>query len=245
MPRTDDTTTGVALIAHRFGVGTPQLVLVHGIGASSRYFGPLADALAPRRAGLVLDLPGFGNNSNPPEPQSVDDHADAVAAALDAEGVTGAVLVGHSMGAQVVAAVADRRPDLVAGVALLGPTVDARARSAARQGGRLLLDMTREPLRSNATVLSDYLFRSGIGYYLRQLPAMLGDRIELRMPALAQPVLVVRGNRDPVAPVEWTAALAASATRGRHAEVPGPHVIMYTAPDEVARLLDDFAGECR
>lgn len=244
MPKTHDATTGRAVVGRRFGAGDPQVVLVHGIGASTRYFGPAIDALGPLRPGLSVDLPGFGRAKNPDEPQSVDDHADALAKLLDDEGVGRVVVVGHSMGAQVAAALAEARPDLVAGVVLIGPTVDPSARSALRQALRLGLDMTREPFRSNATVLGDYLFRSGIGYYLRQLPAMLGDRIDLRVPTLSQPVLVVRGDRDPVAPDPWTRALAASARLGRHETVTGPHVVMFTAPQPLAELIHGFAKEC-
>lgn len=244
MPRTHDTTSGRAFVARRFGVGAPTLVLVHGIGVSTRYFGPTIGALEPRRAGLSVDLPGFGRARNPEEPQSIDDHADAVAKTLDEEGLDRVVVVGHSMGAQVAAALAEARPDLVAGVVLIGPTIDPRARSVVRQALRLGLDMTREPVRSNLTVLSDYLFRSGIPYYLRQLPTMLGDRIERRVPNLTQPVLVIRGDRDPVSPGEWSRSLAGLAQRGRHEEVPGPHVVMFTAPERLASLVDSFAGEC-
>lgn len=245
MPSThENTTTGRAVIGRRFGRGTPELVLVHGIGVSTRYFGPTIDVLDARRAGISVDLPGFGRARNPEKSPSIDDHADALATLLDDEGLDRIVVVGHSMGAQVAAALAEARPDLVAGLVVIGPTVDPSARSVVRQALRLGLDMTREPIRSNLTVLGDYLFRSGMGYYFRQLPAMLGDRIERRVKELTQPVLVVRGDRDPVSPERWSRELAETAQRGRHEMLPGPHVVMFTAPEPLAALIDEFAGEC-
>ncbi|MFG2950425.1 alpha/beta fold hydrolase [Streptomyces adustus] len=53
------------------------------------------------------------------------DHADALAAALDAAGVTGAELVGHSMGGSVAIVLARRRPDLVSRLVLTEADLDA------------------------------------------------------------------------------------------------------------------------
>lgn len=44
----------------------PDVVCVHGLGCSHRYFGPLAEELAPFCRVIAPDLPGFGRTLGPP-----------------------------------------------------------------------------------------------------------------------------------------------------------------------------------
>jgi pimeloyl-ACP methyl ester carboxylesterase len=97
----------------------PALVALHGITASYRNFGGIAERIAGRRPVLALDLRGRGGSDKPDGPYGMDQHADDVAAAMRGFGIDSAVVIGHSMGAYVAAAVAARHPELVAGVGLI------------------------------------------------------------------------------------------------------------------------------
>ncbi|MFF4183610.1 alpha/beta fold hydrolase [Streptomyces sp. NPDC001691] len=105
----------------------PALVYVHGLGSMSAvYHAHVAGhpALAGRRQ-LFVDLPGHGISDRPADfGYTLADHADALAAVLDAAGVSGAELVGHSMGGAVAIVLADRRPDLVARLLLCEANLD-------------------------------------------------------------------------------------------------------------------------
>ncbi|MET7652006.1 MULTISPECIES: alpha/beta hydrolase [unclassified Streptomyces] len=106
----------------------PARVFVHGLGAASAVYHAHVAArpeLAGRRS-LFVDLPGHGVSDRPVEfGYTLDEHADALAAALDAAGVTGAELVAHSMGGSVAVVLAHRRPDLVARLVLTEANLDA------------------------------------------------------------------------------------------------------------------------
>lgn len=226
------------------GSGTRTFVLIHGIGVSERYFRPLARELASHATVHRLDLPGFGSAPKPGRAVGIEGHAQAAWRALDELGAGGSgaaapVLVGHSMGCQVVAEMIRQRPRGAAAAVLMGPTVNPRERSAWRQGLRLLQDTLGEPPRVNAVVLTDYLVRCGVPWYLRNLPALLGYHLEDAMEFLDLPVLILRGDRDPIAPPQWLAELAARCPGAATAELPGQgHILMYRRPaDAAAHLL--------
>ena len=216
-------------------------VLVHGIGVSSRYFQPLAARLARLGPVWVVDLPGYGASPKPPRHVTLEDHAEVLSEFLERAGIHNPVVVGHSMGSQVVSVAAHRHPELVDRLVMLGPTTDDRRRSVAQQSWSLFVEMLKAPWSAKWVVGSDYLFRCGIPYYIRQLPNLIDDRPEDRMPQLPMPVLVVRGDGDPICPPRWTRHLASLAPEGRHAEVRGPHVIMFTDPGRTAELLLEHA----
>ena len=220
------------------GPARPVFVLVHGIGVSSRYFERLVPALAEEGRVIAVDLPGFGK-AKPIRPKlglSIEEFADSVARAMDRLGVADAVVVGHSMGAQVAVSLADRRPDLVRGIALLGPVMAPQDRNAIKAAALLGIDIFREDARGNRIVIGDYL-HCGVRWYLATVPAMLTFRTERELENTRVPVVVVRGGRDPIARDDWVARLAKH-TRGAGEVVPGvAHLVMHGAPWRTAALI--------
>ncbi|KMS83714.1 MULTISPECIES: alpha/beta fold hydrolase [Streptomyces] len=106
----------------------PARVYLHGLGAMSAAYHAHITArpeLAGRRS-LFVDLPGHGTSDRPQDfGYTLEDHADAVAVALDAARVAGAELIGHSMGGAVAIVLAHRRPDLVSRLVLTEANLDA------------------------------------------------------------------------------------------------------------------------
>ncbi|MFI6335152.1 alpha/beta fold hydrolase [Streptomyces sp. NPDC050535] len=105
----------------------PARVYVHGLGATSTVYSAHIAArpeLAGRRT-LFVDLPGHGISDRPQDfGYTLEDHADALAAALDAGRAAGAELVAHSMGGAVAIVLAHRRPDLVSRLVLVEANLD-------------------------------------------------------------------------------------------------------------------------
>jgi pimeloyl-ACP methyl ester carboxylesterase len=105
----------------------PAVVLLHGLGAagSSDLIGAACRPPLDRRRRLVVDLLGFGYSDRPPAfAYRLEDHAACVAAILDAAGVAGAQVVGHSMGGTVAIVLASLRPDLVAALVVAEGNLD-------------------------------------------------------------------------------------------------------------------------
>lgn len=101
------------------GEGGP-VVGLHGITASYVNFVGVAEKLAGRAPLLAFDLRGRGDTDKPAGgPFGMSQHADDVYAALRKMGVGASVVVGHSMGAFVAAALAAEHPDIVTGLVLV------------------------------------------------------------------------------------------------------------------------------
>ncbi|GAB3136795.1 alpha/beta hydrolase [Marisediminicola antarctica] len=207
---------------------------------SHRYLRRLAAVLAPHGRVCSIDLPGSGANATPAHPLTVETFAALIGHALDMAGISSCVLLGHSMGAQFAVELAVRRPALVSHVVLVSPVVDPERRSTVHQALGLAADSLLESPSANAIVFSDY-WRCGPRWYFASLPAMLDYPIENRIRLVEQPVLVLRGSRDPIARGPWCRELAGRARDGRFAEVEGqPHVVQHSAPDEVAAQILAF-----
>lgn len=217
----------------------PFVLLVHGQGMSSRYMEPLGDRLTRFARAHAPDQPGFGDSARPPRILDLEGLADFHAAYLRAAGVARAALLGNSFGCQIAVACAERHPELVDRLVLQGPTADPASRTFARIARRWFANARREPSHLRFS-LSEYR-RAGFARALSTFRAMLRDRIEDRLPRVTAPVLVVRGERDPIAPQPWAERLAALAPRGRLAVVPGAaHTMNRYQPDELARVVEPF-----
>ncbi|MFI1675900.1 alpha/beta fold hydrolase [Streptomyces sp. NPDC020607] len=116
----------------------PARVYVHGLGAASTaYHAHIAarPELAGRRS-LFVDLPGHGLSDRPADfAYALEDHADALAAALDEAQVVGAEIVAHSMGGSVAIVLAHRRPELVTRLVLTEANLDPHPPATAGSSG--------------------------------------------------------------------------------------------------------------
>jgi pimeloyl-ACP methyl ester carboxylesterase len=239
----------LTLVIRRFGTvpvmtGTPPFVLVHGIGVSSRYFERLARELSQHSAVIAVEMPGFGSAPKPhPRRQvSIERMARLIAGYLSEAGLSDPVLVGHSMGSQVVTEMSLQNPSLTDRIVLIGPVVDPAAPTAMGQAARLMRDVLAEPLIANWMVLSDYL-RCGPRWYLTELPAMLGYPMVERLAQLSASVLVIRGAVDPVAPAGWADRIERVVPRCSRLDVAGSaHVVQHSGAAAVALAILTHAG---
>lgn len=233
----------VRLAVDRAPAGRPAVVLVHGLGVSSRYMVPLARALAPDFPVFAPDLPGFGWSEKPRRVLDIPELADALVAVLDALGLERPALIGNSMGCQVIVDLAARYPQRIDRAVLNGPTVDRHARTPLRQLLRLLAASPREPLSQSLVVAADYL-QCGPRRLLRTFRHALADPIERKLPFVRVPALVLRGARDLLVPQQWAEEVTRLLPMGRLVVLPGvAHAVNYSAPEAFARVARSFLEE--
>lgn len=232
--------------AWRGGSGGAPVVLVHGLGLSSRYFVPLGRRLAALGHDVLApDLPGFGRSRRPagsrwPGAPDVAEQAGHLRAWMDAAGIGRAVLFGNSVGVQVAVELATRHPDRVERLVLSGPTPDPAYRTAARQYPRVLRNMVFEKPSLNPLFQLEYL-STGIPRVVQHLLRTVDDPIEERLPRVQVPVLVIRGRHDQTLSQEWAEQFTRLLPDGRLVVVEGAaHNVHYSAPGITAELTDAF-----
>ena len=202
----------------------PTFVLVHGVGLSHRFYTGLARILARQGDVVSFDLPGFGMSPTPGQPLTIEDFAAGVVPRLERlrrQSPSGPVIViGHSMGAQVAVELAVRHPSLVDAVVLVGPVVDPARPTLTQQALALARDAPLELPSTQLQVLYDYA-RCGPAWFLAASTAMRDYPTHRVIEQLTQPLLVLRGQRDPIAKVSWTRELSTRVPGAIHRTIPG------------------------
>ncbi|MGY1604720.1 alpha/beta fold hydrolase [Geodermatophilus sp. SYSU D00815] len=231
------------------GDRTP-VVLLHGLGLSSRYLVPLGRRLAALGHDVLApDLPGFGRSPRDPRlpwpgGPDVRTQTDHLLAWLDAAGIARAAFFGNSIGSQVAVELAARSPDRVERLVLSGPTPDPRYRRPWKQYPQVLRNMAFEVPTLQALFQVEYL-STGVARMVQQLVRSADDPVEQRLPRVVAPALVVRGRHDRTLTQEWAEQFTRLLPHGRLVVVEGAaHNAHYSAPDVTARLVAAFlAGE--
>jgi len=110
---------------------THTFLFHHGLGSSQNFFAPVIPALlAANIRCIAYDTSGAGRSPPTSAPQSVATLAADALAVLDALAVPTAVVVGHSLGGLVAAALAAAHAERVIGAVWIGPVRPAAAAAA-------------------------------------------------------------------------------------------------------------------
>jgi 3-oxoadipate enol-lactonase len=205
----------------------PPVLMVHGLGGTSNFYQVQAQALADRFQVIRPDSAGAGRS--PVAGQiSIGSHADDLAALLDRLGVSGATVVGHSMGTLVVRTLATRHPGLVSRLVLLGAVAEPanavrqaqRDRAATlRQDGTAavapgvvasaLSEGTRRDKPEVAAFVRELIMRQDPEGYARNCEA-LATATDPGPVAPGLPLLLITGSDDKTGPPEVSQAIAAA-----------------------------------
>ena len=244
----------------------PPLLMIMGMGFSSRAWATLPDQLAERFRVVTFDNRGTGRSSGSGAVFRVRDMAADAAAVLDAAGAGRSLVFGISMGGMVALELALEHTERVRALAL-GATfagwLGSRKPSPAVMGdillGGVLSRMGMHRLLGHALVSREQVeggferFSSWIANGERALPHVLVQQMTAvtlhaatsRLPGIRIPTLVLTGDADRLVPAENSRRLAALIPGARLAILPGAgHCFPLEQPEAtLAELLRFFGGE--
>ena len=107
---------GVPLRFEAHGSGTPALVFVHGWSCDRSYWNGQLDWFAARHQVVAMDLAGHGESGAGRQAWTMPAFGDDVVAVVEALGLGDLVLIGHSMGGDVIVEAALGLPGQVVGL---------------------------------------------------------------------------------------------------------------------------------
>ena len=84
-----------------YGEGKNTIVLLDGWGQNISMMKPLGDKLQKDNRIIIVDLPGFGESTEPSNIWTMYDYADAIKKLLDSLNIKNPVLIGHSFGGKI------------------------------------------------------------------------------------------------------------------------------------------------
>jgi pimeloyl-ACP methyl ester carboxylesterase len=217
-----------------------SIILVHGLGTSSDSYIRYARLLSKDYDVYCIDLPGYGKTPKPSKTLSLKEMAFVVDEFVRTTIRNECIIVGHSMGCQVVAYCVTDAANLYSKAILLSPTINNRERSLFKQSLRLTQDVMKESPQSNFVVFTNYI-RMGFIRYAKTLRIMLHDPIETRLQANTIPVLFVRGSRDPVVPTKWVQLLSSVTPYSQQRLIhDAPHLVQFEKATELATVTGAF-----
>ena len=157
-------------VAYRQTGHGPDLVCLHGIGASMIIYRRLVPWLSGDYRVTCFDFPGFGASEKPRSlTYSLDEQAKHLAAAIAALGLERPLVLASSMGGAIAMNASRLFPDLFRGIMALAPAVDPRR-----------VPLVLLPLAK----LSDHLHRMNTLAMIRPVVQQVIARRELITPAL-------------------------------------------------------------
>ena len=211
-----------------------QIVYIHGTPASSAVFGEQFKHPFPRATLRSLDRPGFGLSGPASRKPSLDDQANAIEALLPKTVSRRTILVGHSYGGPVALLAALKFTNQVAGVVLIGGSVDP-----AQERTYLIQRIAHWPVCS-------WVLPRPLRQCNRELLALRQD-LEILQPLLKSlqvPVIMVHGGKDrqvPIENVDYLRSQLANAGKGNlFSQIINPefnHFIPWEHPETVAAAL--------
>ncbi|WP_447590277.1 alpha/beta fold hydrolase [Aquipseudomonas campi] len=205
---------GCQIYYEDYGQGEP-ILLVHGLGSSTRDWEYQVPALSAGRRVLAIDVRGHGRSGKPKEAYSMQAFAGDVAALIEHLGLPHVHLVGISMGGMIGFQLGVDRPELLKSLTIVNSAPEVVARTL-NERWQLLKRWTLARLCSLETIgkaLGQNMFprpeqgelRAKVEQrwpendkraYLASLDAIINWSVRERLHVITCPTLVVTADRD-------------------------------------------------
>jgi pimeloyl-ACP methyl ester carboxylesterase len=249
---------GLSINIEEQGKGDLSLVFLHYWGGSSRTRKHVTAKLASRFHTVAIDHRGWGRSDAPAEGYALANLAADAEGVIQALNLKNYVLVGHSMGSKVAQLMASRRPEGLVGLVLVAPSppspmrmpAEAREMMAGAYTSRKTVEasidnvLTSKPLteEDREQVIKDSLRGAPAAKVAWPKATSLED-ITSQVGSIDVPTVVIAGELDRVDTVDTLKKeLLSRVPQAVLHVVPGTgHLSMLESPDEVSRLIGDFA----
>jgi 3-oxoadipate enol-lactonase len=240
------------------GHSAPAIVFSNSLGTDFRIWDDVVERLGSGLRFVRYDKRGHGLSEATPAPYSIADHVGDLAALLDDLNVSGAVIVGLSVGGMIAQGLAASRPDLVKALVLCDTghrigTADlwnGRIAAIEKDGIAGISDAIlerwfsadyRSDDNADFTAYRNMLERSPVEGYVGTAAAIRDADFTETTSALELPALCVVGEEDGATPPDLVRELAGLIDGAQFEIIPrAGHLPCIEQPVRLAGLISDF-----
>ena len=247
----------MSIQCQRYGGGKP-VILLHGFPMNAAVWSGFAPLLSTDYEVIAPDIPGFGASDLLPSPFSLSDVGDAINLFVEHNNLSGAALIGHSLGGYVALEMVSKRPDLFSALGLFHSTaladtpekketrtkvVDFIARNGAEAfTSSFIGPLFADPQHPSIETVKEIAAGSPAETVTAYTIAMRDRRDHTAtLATLKMPVLFICGEKDGGIPVESIRKQAARCLYPTVRILNGVgHMAMFEEPEGAAKAVHDF-----
>lgn len=220
------------------------VILLHGWGQNIEMMQPLVRGLKNKKV-LIIDLPGFGNSSEPNYVWSIEDYADFVNKIVNNLGYNKCSIIGHSFGGKIGLVYASKY-DVDKLILLASPyKVEIKKESLKL---KVLKKVKKVPILNKAVEFAkkhmgstDYRNASGIMRDI--LVKHVNNDITESVKKIKCPVLIIWGDNDVTVDKSNAYELESLIKDAGVVILPGTHYAYLENINQVIRIIKNFIGE--
>jgi pimeloyl-ACP methyl ester carboxylesterase len=236
------------------------VILIHGLGASSRMWQKVVGPLAERVRVIMYDLRGLGQSTTPPPPYTLSSLVADLHGLVEGLALERFTIVGHSLGGAVAFGYGIEHPNRPSGLVCVSapsvtaveqkPTLVAMAETAQREGMQAVSELhARNGLpegfaeaQPEDTALYKSILSSGDPVAYSELCGVIERLdIEAELGRIQVPVLLIEGELDRVVSAERVRATAALIPGSEYVELAGcGHIVPLERPDVLIERIPEF-----
>jgi 3-oxoadipate enol-lactonase len=216
------------------GDGEP-LVLIAGLGSGVSLFARSIPIFSKDRMVVAFDNRGAGRTDKPDIPYTIEMMADDTAGLLGALDIKRADVLGVSMGGRIAMDLAIRYPDMVRALILV--STSARVNEETRSSfGLRFGKLTKMITGSGAFGGSPQPYHA----FVHQLEASAKFDCTDRLGGIRAPTLIMRGDRDSLAPKDLVEEVQSGIKGSRLVEFNGGHIFFLWENAKFTEAVSEF-----
>lgn len=225
----------------QYGEGK-DILLLHGWGQNIEMMKPIGDNFSDKFRITILDLPGFGNSSEPPTPWNMTNYSDMLEEFIDRVGITKPIIIGHSFGGRLAIRYSANNP--IEKLVLFGaPCI--RIQEKLPLSVRILKTLKKLPLMNEfGEYMKKYIgsrdYKAASPIMRQTLVDVVNEDLSSYAKKIEEPTLLIWGQNDTEAPVSDAKELERIMIDGALIVLPGTHYAYLENLGRVVEILKNF-----
>ena len=225
----------------QYGEGK-DILLLHGWGQNIEMMKPIGDNFSDKFRITILDLPGFGNSSEPPTPWNMTNYSDMLEEFIDRVGITKPIIIGHSFGGRLAIRYSANNP--IEKLVLFGaPCI--RIQEKLPLSVRILKTLKKLPLMNEfGEYMKKYIgsrdYKAASPIMRQTLVDVVNEDLSGYAKKIEEPTLLIWGQNDTEAPVSDAKELERIMIDGALIVLPGTHYAYLENLGRVVEILKNF-----